>query len=85
MNDSVRRLSLLSMSSVPLRMLQLAWMVFFVCFFPWLIVAALMPLIRDELHRSNAQFADNLAGMLIFISVASIVGRMRNRHGARRG
>jgi NNP family nitrate/nitrite transporter-like MFS transporter len=84
MNDCVTRLSLLTMSSVTMRMLQLAWMVFFVCFFPWLVVAALMPLIRGELHLNNAQVANNMAAVLITISVVSIVGRMRRRYGARR-
>jgi MFS transporter, NNP family, nitrate/nitrite transporter len=84
MNRIATRLSLLSMSSVPMRVLHLTWMIFFVCFFPWFAVAALMPLIRDELHLSKNQLANNVVAVLVTISVVSIIGRMCDHYGARR-
>jgi nitrate/nitrite transporter NarK len=84
MNDGANRLALLSLPGVATRLLQLAWMVFFVCFFPWMVVAALRPLLHDELHLTNAQVANNMAALLITVSVVSIGGRIRSRYGVRR-
>jgi MFS transporter, NNP family, nitrate/nitrite transporter len=83
MNGKASRLSLLWIASMPMRVLHIAWMVFFACSFPWFAVAALMPLLRDELHVSKDQFADKIVALLVTVSVVSIFGRICNCYGAR--
>jgi NNP family nitrate/nitrite transporter-like MFS transporter len=85
MNGKATRLSLLSMSSIPMRAFHLTWMAFFVCFFAWFAVAPLMPVIRDELHLSKDQIANiNIAAVLGTILVRLIIGPLCDRFGPRR-
>src|SRR4249920_3729223 len=85
MNGKATRLSLLSMSSIPMRAFHLTWMAFFVCFFAWFAVAPLMPVIRDELHLSKDQIANiNIAAVLGTILVRLIIGPLCDRYGPRR-
>jgi MFS transporter, NNP family, nitrate/nitrite transporter len=85
MNGKATRLSLLSMSNVPMRVFHLTWMAFFVCFFAWFAVAPLMPVIRDELNLTKDQIANiNIAAVLVTILVRLIIGPMCDRYGARR-
>lgn len=85
MNGKATRLSLFSMSTVPMRVFHLTWMAFFVCFFAWFAVAPLMPVIRDELHLTKDQIANiNIAAVFVTIFVRLLIGPMCDRYGARR-
>jgi len=85
MNGKATRLSLLSMSSVHMRVFHLTWMAFFVCFFAWFAVAPLMPVIRDELHLTKDQIANiNIAAVLVTILVRLIIGPLCDKYGPRR-
>ena len=85
MNGKATRLSLLSMSSVQMRVFHLTWMAFFVCFFAWFAVAPLMPVIRDELHLTKDQIANiNIAAVFVTILVRLIIGPLCDKFGPRR-
>ncbi|HTE40495.1 MAG TPA: MFS transporter [Steroidobacteraceae bacterium] len=85
MNGKATRLSLVSFSSVPMRVFHLTWMAFFVCFFAWFAVAPLMPVIRDQLHLTKDQIANiNIAAVFVTILVRLVIGPMCDRFGARR-
>jgi NNP family nitrate/nitrite transporter-like MFS transporter len=85
MNGKATRLTLLSMSSIPMRAFHLTWMAFFVCFFAWFAVAPLMPVIRDDLHLTKDQIANiNIAAVFVTIFVRLLIGPMCDRYGARR-
>ncbi len=85
MNGKATRISLLSMSSVQMRVFHLSWMAFFVCFFAWFAVAPLMPVIRDDLHLTKEQLANiNIAAVLVTILVRLLIGPMCDRFGPRR-
>jgi NNP family nitrate/nitrite transporter-like MFS transporter len=85
MNGKATRLSLLSMSTVPMRAFHLTWMAFFVCFFAWFAVAPLMPVIREDLHLTKDQIANiNIAAVFVTIFVRLLIGPMCDRYGARR-
>jgi MFS transporter, NNP family, nitrate/nitrite transporter len=85
MNGKATRLSLLSMSSVQMRVFHLTWMAFFVCFFAWFAVAPLMPVIRDELHLTKDQIANiNIAAVFVTILVRLIIGPLCDKYGPRR-
>jgi NNP family nitrate/nitrite transporter-like MFS transporter len=85
MYGKATRLTLLSLSSVPMRVFHLTWLAFFLCFFAWFAVAPLMPVIRDELHLTKEQIANiNIAAVLVTIFVRLAIGPLCDRYGARR-
>lgn len=85
MNGKATRLTLLSMSSVQMRVFHLTWMAFFVCFFAWFAVAPLMPVIRDELHLTKDQIANiNIAAVCVTIFVRLLIGPLCDKYGPRR-
>ena len=85
MSGKATRLTLLSISSIPMRAFHLTWMAFFVCFFAWFAVAPLMPVIRDELHLTKDQIANiNIAAVFVTILVRLIIGPLCDKFGPRR-
>jgi NNP family nitrate/nitrite transporter-like MFS transporter len=85
MSGKATRLSLVSFSSVQMRVFHLTWMAFFVCFFAWFAVAPLMPVIREELGLTKDQIANiNIAAVFVTILVRLIIGPLCDRYGARR-
>lgn len=84
MDNKATRLSLLSFSTIPMRVFHLTWMAFFVCFFAWFAVAPLMPIIREDLGLTKDQIANiNIAAVFVTILVRLIVGPLCDRYGAR--
>jgi MFS transporter, NNP family, nitrate/nitrite transporter len=85
MSGKATRLSLLSMSSVQMRVFHLTWMAFFVCFFAWFAVAPLMPLIRGDLNLTKDQIANsNIAAVFVTILVRLLIGPLCDKYGPRR-
>jgi NNP family nitrate/nitrite transporter-like MFS transporter len=85
MGAKATRLSLLSMSTVQMRVFHLTWMAFFICFFAWFAVAPLMPLIRGDLHLTKDQIANsNIAAVFVTILVRLIIGPLCDKFGPRR-
>jgi NNP family nitrate/nitrite transporter-like MFS transporter len=84
MDHKATRLTLLSFSTIPMRVFHLTWMAFFVCFFAWFAVAPLMPVIRDDLGLTQDQIANiNIAAVFVTILVRLIIGPLCDRYGAR--
>lgn len=84
MDNKATRLTLLSFSTVPMRVFHLTWMAFFVCFFAWFAVAPLMPVIREDLGLTKDQIANiNIAAVFVTILVRLVVGPLCDRFGAR--
>jgi len=85
MSQKATRLSLMSMSTVQMRVFHLTWMAFFVCFFAWFAVAPLMPVIRSELGLTKDQIANiNIAAVFATILVRLIIGPLCDKYGPRR-
>ncbi len=85
MSAKATRLSLLSMSTVQMKVFHLTWMAFFICFFAWFAVAPLMPLIRGDLHLTKDQIANsNIAAVFVTILVRLLIGPLCDKYGPRR-
>jgi MFS transporter, NNP family, nitrate/nitrite transporter len=66
------RINLLDFKSPPMRAFHITWITFFLCFFGWFGIAPLMPIVRDDLHLTQAQI-----GNIIIASVSiTIFGRL---------
>jgi MFS transporter, NNP family, nitrate/nitrite transporter len=66
------RINLLDFESPPMRAFHVTWFTFFLCFFGWFGIAPLMPIVREDLHLTQAQI-----GNIIIASVSiTIFGRL---------
>lgn len=78
-------INLLDFRSVPMRAFHMTWLAFFLCFFGWFGLAALMPVIREELHLTKEQVGNSaIAAVAITIVVRVLIGWVCDRIGPRR-
>ncbi len=79
------RIHLFDLRSIPMRTFHISWFTFFLCFFGWLGIGALMPVIRDDLHLSQQEVGYSMIGSVaITIFARLIFGWLCDRVGARR-
>jgi NNP family nitrate/nitrite transporter-like MFS transporter len=68
-----------------MRAFHMTWLAFFLCFFGWFGLAPLMPLVRADLHLTNAQVADSvIASVAGTIFARLLVGYLCDKYGPRR-
>jgi NNP family nitrate/nitrite transporter-like MFS transporter len=79
------KISLFSFSTPSMRAFHMTWIAFFLCFFGWFGLAPLMPIVRADLHLTQAQVADSvIASVAGTIFARLLVGYLCDKLGPRR-
>ncbi|HEY6080169.1 MAG TPA: MFS transporter [Polyangiaceae bacterium] len=79
------KIRLFSFDTPPMRAFHMTWVAFFLCFFGWFGLAPLMPLVRADLHLTQAQVADSvIASVAGTIFARLLVGYLCDKLGPRR-
>src|SRR6187402_165851 len=79
------KIRLFSFNTPPMRAFHMTWVAFFLCFFGWFGLAPLMPLVRADLHLTQAQVADSvIASVAGTIFARLLVGYLCDKLGPRR-
>jgi MFS transporter, NNP family, nitrate/nitrite transporter len=79
------KIRLFSFSTPPMRAFHMTWMAFFLCFFGWFGLAPLMPLVRADLHLTQAQVANSvIASVAGTIFARLLIGYLCDKLGPRR-
>jgi NNP family nitrate/nitrite transporter-like MFS transporter len=85
MTMKATKIRLFSFSTPPMRAFHMTWVAFFLCFFGWFGLAPLMPLVRADLHLTQAQIADSMiASVAGTIFARLLVGYLCDKYGPRR-
>ncbi len=71
--------------STPMRAFHMTWFAFFLAFFGWFGIAPLMPVIREELHLTQAQVGNTvIASVAVTVLIRLLIGWLCDRIGPRR-
>jgi MFS transporter, NNP family, nitrate/nitrite transporter len=77
-------INLLDFKSVPMRTFHITWFTFFLCFFGWFGIAPLMPIVREDLHLTQAQIGNIIIGSVsITIFARLLFGWLCDKIGPR--
>jgi len=78
------KINLLDFKSPPMRAFHITWLTFFLCFFGWFGIAALMPVVREDLSLTKNQIGNILiASVAITIFARLFFGWLCDRVGPR--
>ncbi len=79
------KISLFSLSTVPMRTFHMTWFAFFLCFFGWFGVAPLMAVVREDLGLTREQIGNTIiASVAITVVARLVVGWLCDRIGPRK-
>ncbi len=79
------KISLFSLSTVPMRTFHMTWFAFFLCFFGWFGVAPLMAVVREDLGLTREQIGNTIIASVAITVVARLaVGWLCDRIGPRK-
>ena len=74
-SQKATRINLFSLATPQMRAFHLTWLAFFVCFFAWFATAPLMPIIKGDLHLTDAQVYNiTIAGVFATILARFMIG-----------
>src|SRR5882757_5179388 len=80
--DSIR---LFSLGSIQMRTFHITWLMFFVCFFGWFVLAPLMPTIRADLGSTKAQVGNTIIASVSSTIIARLlIGKLCDIFGPRK-
>jgi NNP family nitrate/nitrite transporter-like MFS transporter len=83
-SQKATRINLFSLATPQMRAFHLSWLAFFVCFFAWFATAPLMPIIKGDLHLTDAQVYNiAIAGVFATILARFVIGPMCDKYGPR--
>lgn len=78
------KIEMFSLSTPQMRAFHLTWIAFFVCFFAWFATAPLMPIIKGDLHLTDAQVYNiTIAGVFATVLARMAIGPLCDRYGPR--
>jgi MFS transporter, NNP family, nitrate/nitrite transporter len=83
--NKATKISLLNLTTVPMRAFHMTWLAFFLCFFGWFGIAPLMPVVREELHLTKGQIGNIIiASVAITVIARLLFGWLCDRVGPRK-
>lgn len=83
-SQKATRINLFSLATPQMRAFHLTWLAFFVCFFAWFATAPLMPIIKGDLHLTDAEVYNiTIAGVFATILARLAIGPMCDKYGPR--
>ncbi len=83
-SQKATRINLFSLATPQMRAFHLTWLAFFVCFFAWFATAPLMPIIKGDLHLTDAEVYNiTIAGVFATILARVVIGPMCDKYGPR--
>jgi NNP family nitrate/nitrite transporter-like MFS transporter len=83
--DKATKISLFSLSTVPMRTFHMTWFAFFLCFFGWFGIAPLMAVVRDDLSLTKEQIGNTIiASVAITVIARLLIGWLCDRIGPRK-
>ena len=81
----LERLNIFSLKGVHMKTFHITWLTFFFCFFAWIGIAPLMPLVSEQLQHTKEQKGNvAIAAVSATIIARLIIGRLTDKYGPRK-